>query len=105
MDNLNTHSSASFYETFEPEEARRLSNRFEFHNTPKYGGWLNIVEIELEVLIRQCLSRRIVDKSTLVREGNAWQNDRNAKVVKVDWRFTSADARIMLKHFFRVIDV
>ena len=103
MDNLNTHSSASFYESFEPEEARRLTNRFEFHYTPKHGSWLNMVEIELGVLIRQCLPRRIADKETLEREVNAWQIDRNAKVVKVDWRFSTADARIKLKHLYPII--
>lgn len=105
MDNLNTHSPASFYETFEPEEARRLTNRFEFHYTPKHGSWLNMAEIELGVLIRQCLSRRIADKATLEREVNAWQEDRNAKIVKVDWRFTTADARIKLKHLYPVIQL
>jgi hypothetical protein len=105
MDNLNTHSSASFYETFEPQEARRLIKRFEFHYTPKHGSWLNMAEIELGVLIRQCLTRRIADKPTLEREVNAWQKDRNAKVVKVDWRFTTADARIKLKHLYPVIHV
>lgn len=105
MDNLNTHSPASFYETFEPQEARRLVERFEFHYTPKHGSWLNMAEIELGVLIRQCLSRRIPDKSTLEKEVRAWQKDRNAKVVKVDWRFTTADARIKLKHLYPVIHV
>lgn len=103
MDNLNTHSPASFYETFEPQEARRLTQRFEFHYTPKHGSWLNMAEIELGVLIRQCLSRRIPDKTTLTKEVKAWQIDRNAKVVKVDWRFTTADARIKLKHLYPVI--
>jgi hypothetical protein len=105
MDNLNTHSPASFYETFEPQEARRLIERFEFHYTPKHGSWLNMAEIELGVLIRQCLSRRIPDKSTLEKEVRAWQKDRNAKIVKVDWRFTTADARIKLKHLYPVIHV
>ena len=105
MDNLNTHSPVSFYQTFEPEEALRLSNRFEFHSTPKHGSWLNMAEIELGVLTRQCLNRRIPDKATLEREVNAWQNDRNAKVVKVDWRFTTADARIKLKHLYPEIHV
>jgi hypothetical protein len=100
MDNLNTHSPASFYETFEPEEARRLINRFEFHYTPKHGSWLNMAEIELGVLIRQCLTRRIASKATLEIEVDAWQNDRNAKVVKVNWRFTTADARIKLKYLY-----
>lgn len=105
MDNLNTHSPASFYETFEPEEARRLTNRFEFHFTPKHGSWLNMAEIELGVILRQCLSRRIADKKTLETEVNAWQNQRNAKVSKVDWRFKTADARIKLKHLYPVIQV
>ena len=105
MDNLNTHSPASFYETFEPEEARRLTNRFEFHLTPKHGSWLNMAEIELGVIIRQCLSRRIADKKTLETEVNVWQNERNAKVSKVDWRFKTADARIKLKHLYPVIQV
>jgi len=105
LDNLNTHSPASFYETFEPDEARRLTNRFEFHYTPKHGSWLNMAEIELGVLIRQCLNRRIAEKVTLESEVKAWQDDRNAKVVKVDWRFTTADARIKLKHLYPVIHV
>ena len=105
MDNLNTHSPISFYETFEPDEARRLINRFEFHYTPKHGSWLDMAEIELGVLIRQCLSRRIPDKATLECEVAAWQTDRNAKLVKVDWRFTSADARIKLKHLYPEIHV
>src|SRR5450759_4264453 len=105
MDNLNTHSPASFYETFEPQEARRLTERFKFHYTPKHGSWLNMAEIELGVLIRQCLSRRIPDKTTLTKEVKAWQIDRNAKVVKVDWRSTTADARIKLKHLYPVIHV
>jgi len=105
MDNLNTHSPAAFYETFEPDEARRLTNRFEFHYTPKHGSWLNMAEIELGVLIRQCLNRRIAEKVTLESEVKAWQDDRNAKVVKVDWRFTTADARIKLKHLYPEIHV
>jgi hypothetical protein len=105
MDNLNTHSPVSFYETFEPDEARRLSDRFEFHHTPKHGSWLNMAEIELGVLIRQCLTRRISDKVTLEREVKAWQDDRNAKVVTVDWRFKTADARIKLKHLYPVFHV
>jgi len=105
LDNLNTHTPAAFYETFEPDEARRLTNRFEFHYTPKHGSWLNMAEIELGILIRQCLNRRIAEKVTLVSEVKAWQDDRNAKVVKVDWRFTAADARIKLKHLYPVIHV
>ncbi len=105
MDNLNTHSPVSFYQTFEPEEALRLSHRFEFHYTPKHGSWLNMAEIELGVMVRQCLSRRIPDRATLEHEVSAWQNDRNAKVVKVDWRFTTADARIKLKRLYPEIHV
>ena len=105
MDNLNTHSPASFYATFEPEEARRLTNRFEFHFSPKHGSSLNMAEIELGILIRQCLSRRISNKTLLVSEVTAWQMDRNANVVSVDWRFTTADARIKLKYLYPVIHV
>jgi hypothetical protein len=105
MDNLNTHTPASFYETFVPEEARRLIKRFAFHYTPKHGSWLNMAEIELGVLIRQCLNRRIAEKAVLQREVKAWQDDRNAKFVKVDWRFTTVDARIKLKHLYPEIHV
>lgn len=105
MDNLNTHSPVSFYQTFEPEEALRLTNRFEFHYTPKHGSWLNMAEIELGVLVRQCLNRRIPDKDSLDQQVTAWQNDRNAKLVKVDWRFTTADARIKLKRLYPEIHV
>lgn len=105
MDNLNTHSPASFYETFDPAEALRLANRFEFHYTPKHGSWLNMAEIELSVLSRQCLDRRIPDQETLEREVQAWEAERNAQVVKVLWRFTTADARIKLKHLYPLIEV
>lgn len=100
MDNLNTHTPVSFYELFEPDEARRLINRFEFHYTPKHGSWLNMAEIELGVIIRQCLSRRIPTITILEKEVNAWQNERNSKVVKVNWRFTTVDARIKLKFLY-----
>lgn len=100
LDNLNTHSPASFYEAFEPQEARRLAKRFEFHYTPRHGSWLNVAEIELSVLSRQCLDRRIPDKERLEREVHAWQEERNASVVKVHWRFTTADARIKLKRLY-----
>jgi transposase len=105
MDNLNTHSPASFYETFEPTEALRLANRFEFHYTPKHGSWLNMAEIELSALSRQCLGRRIPDQTALERETKAWEGERNAQVVKVQWRFTTADARIKLKHLYPLIEV
>jgi len=85
MDNLNTHTPAAFYQVFEPEEARRLVERFEFHYTPKHGSWLNMAEIELSALVRQCLDRRIPDKEALIREVKAWQDQRNAEVVRVHW--------------------
>jgi transposase len=100
LDNLNTHTPAAFYLAFEPEEARRLVNRFEFHFTPKHGSWLNMAEIELSVLSRQCINRRIPDEQSLRHEVMAWVDDRNSKVVKVDWRFSTADARIKLKRLY-----
>lgn len=100
LDNLNTHTPASFYAAFAPQEARRLVERFEFHYTPKHGSWLNMAEIELSVLNRQCLDRRFSDKETLSSEVNAWETERNACVMTVDWRFTTADARIKLKHLY-----
>lgn len=105
MDNLNTHTPAAFYQVFEPKEARRLVMRFEFHYTPKHGSWLNMDEIELSALVRQCLDRRIPDKETLIREVKAWQDQRNAEVVKVHWQFTTADARIKLKSLYPKIEV
>jgi DDE superfamily endonuclease len=100
LDNLNTHDAASFYEAFPPEEAHRLANRFEFHYTPKHGSWLNMAEIEFSVLGRQVLNRRIADQATLKAEVAAWQQQRNRKTVKVDWHFTTADARTKLKHLY-----
>ena len=100
LDNLNTHTPAVFYLAFEPQEARRLVNRFEFHFTPKHGSWLNMAEIELSVLSRQCINRRIPNEQTLQQEVQAWVEDRNSKVVKVDWRFSAADARIKLKRLY-----
>jgi hypothetical protein len=105
MDNLNTHKLASFYQAFEPEEAHRLSRRFEIHYTPKHGSWLNMAEIELSALVRQCLNRRIPDQDMLDAEAQAWTKERNQQVVKVDWRFTTADARIKLKHLYPKIQV
>ncbi len=100
MDNLNTHAPASLYEAFEPPEARRLIERLEMVYTPKHGSWLNIAEIELNVLGRQCLGRRVPDKPTLTREVAAWEAQRNAHQAKVNWRFTTADARIKLKRLY-----
>jgi transposase len=103
MDNLNTHTIASFYETYEPEEARRLAEKFEIHYTPKHGSWLNIAEIELSVLKRQCLDRRIPSKEEMVAEVEAWLADRNKKIQKIDWQFTCDKARIKLKRLYPVI--
>jgi hypothetical protein len=100
LDNLNTHSAASFYEAFPPQEAHRLANRFEFHYTPKHGSWLNMAEIELSVLGRQCLDRRIPDQQTLATQVANWEAERNRKRIKVDWQFTTPDARIKLKHLY-----
>src|SRR4051812_18258193 len=100
MDNLNTHKLASLYEAFPPEQARRLAERFEVHHTPKHGSWLNVAEIELSVLSRQCLDRRIETKEELIREVAAWENDRNERQVGTHWRFTIADARIKLHRLY-----
>lgn len=99
-DNLNTHSYASLYEAFEPAEARRLMERLELVYTPKHGSWLNIAEIELNVLSRQCFCQVIGDKPTLEKEAAAWEADRNASQTGVDWQFTTADARIKLKRLY-----
>ena len=99
-DNLNTHDPASLYEVFTPQEARRILNRLEFHFTPKHGSWLNMAEIELSVLIKQCLSRRIATQDTLKREVAAWAQQRNAQYATVDWQFTTTDARIKLKKLY-----
>jgi len=101
-DNLNTHSPACLYERFEPAEARRLAQRFEWHYTPEHGSWLNMAEIELSVLSRQCLSRRMPDKRTLATEVSAWERDRNNVKVQIDWQFTTQDARIKLKRLYPV---
>ena len=103
MDNLNTHHPASLYEAFELMEARRITERLEIHYTPKHGSWLNMAEIEIGVLARQCLDRRIPDQSVLRREVGAWQNQRNRDMVRVDWRFTIDDARIKLKSLYPAI--
>ena len=100
MDNLNTHSIGSLYEAFEPAEARRIADKLEIHYTPKHGSWLNMAEVELSVLSRQCLGDRMEDKPTLVREVGAWEADRNRRKVGIDWRFTTADARIKLKRLY-----
>jgi DDE superfamily endonuclease len=100
MDNLNTHTPASFYEAFEPAEARRLASKLEIHYTPKHGSWLNMAEIELSILDRQCLDRRMAAKENVEREAKAWETERNDRQMTVDWRFTTADARIKLKRLY-----
>ena len=103
QDNLNTHKPASLYEAFPAAEARRLVERFEWHYTPKHGSWLNMAESELSVLSRQCLDRRIANRSALTREVNAWLRRRNKYNAKADWHFTSEDARIKLKSLYPAI--
>jgi hypothetical protein len=104
QDNLNTHTLASLYEAFPPEEARRLIAKLEVHYTPKHDSWLNMAEIELGVLRRQCLDRRVPDFSTLIDEVAVWQSDRNAIQVKVSWQFTTADARVKLKRLYPILE-
>jgi hypothetical protein len=99
-DNLTTHKVASLYEACEPHEARRLARRREFHYTPKHGRWVNSAEIELRVLSKQCLHRRIADLKTLRHETKAWEHERNAKQTGGDWRFTTEDARLKLKRLY-----
>lgn len=100
MDNYNTHKAGSLYETYSPEEAKRIWDRFEFIYTPKHGSWLNMAEIELNVLSGQCLNRRIDNYETIKQEVNAWQNNRDNKNSKIEWRFTTKDARIKLKKLY-----
>ena len=99
-DNLNTHKPAALYEAFAPEEARRIIEKLEWHYTPKHGSWLDMAEIELSVLQRQCLDRRIPDQETLKREVASWERERNQHAVKANWQFTTADARIKLKKLY-----
>jgi len=104
QDNLNTHSPASLYETFEPQEAKRLADRFEFHYTPKHGSWLDMAEIELGILGRQCLARRIDNVPDLRREVQAWEVARDTAATKVNWQFTTVDARIKLRKLYPSIE-
>ena len=105
MDNLNTHKLASLYEAFTPTEARRLMERLELHYTPKHGSWLNMAETELSVLATQCLNRRIPNSRTLTQEVAAWERQRNAAQCRVNWRFTTPDARIKLKRLYPSIQL
>ena len=100
MDNLNTHNIASLYEAFEPAKAFALAQRLEIHHTPKHGSWLNIAEIELSTLTRQCLDRRIADLDVLNTELTAWQHATNTTQRQVNWQFTTNDARTKLRHLY-----
>lgn len=100
MDNYCTHKPSSFYETFSPEESKKIWNRFEFIYTPKHGSWLNIVEIELSVIQTQCLNRRIDNINIVKSEVDKWQENRNNKNAKIDWQFRTEDARIKLKRLY-----
>jgi len=104
MDNLNTHTPGSLYETFRPDKAKWLWERFEFVYTPKHGSWLNMAEIELNVITGQCLNRRIDDIEVVRKEVHAWQESRNNKNAKVNWQFTTKDARIKLSRLYPTID-
>jgi len=100
MDNFKTHAASAFYETFEPEEAKRLWDRFDFVYTPKHGSWLNMAEIELHVLNGQCLNRHIATLGEIRDEAKAWEDHRNNKDAKINWQFTNKDARIKLKRLY-----
>lgn len=100
QDNLSTHKPAALYKAFPPEEARRILRRLEFHYTPVHGSWLNMAEIELNVLASQCLDRRLGDKVTLITEVSAWNHDRNLRAATVHWQFTTQDARVKLKKLY-----
>jgi len=102
-DNLNTHKLASLYEAFPPDQARRIAERFEVHHTPKHGSWLNVAEIELSVLSRQCLDRRIESTEELLKELEPWSEERNDRGIGVNWRFTTADARIKLRRLYPAV--
>ncbi len=100
MDNLNTHNPSSFCEAFPPEEAKRVLDKFKFHYTPKHGSWLNMAEIELSILNRQCLNRRIANQMELKREIMAWEKKRNSMSKTINWRFTTTDARVKLRKLY-----
>ena len=103
MDNLNTHHKSSLYETFEPSEAKRIADRFDIHYTPKHGSWLNMAEIELSHLSRQCLDQRLGEKAVLAEEVKAWTKTRNEKKIIANWQFTTADARVKLRKLYPTI--
>ncbi len=99
-DNLNTHTVACLYERFAPADAHRIARKLEWHYTPEHGSWLNMAELELSVLARQCLNRRLPDETTLTQEVASWAQERNAAQVMIDWQFTTADARVKLKRLY-----
>ncbi len=103
MDNLATHKAAALYEVYTPSEAKRIWDRFEFVYTPKHGSWLNMAEIELNVLMGQCLNRRIDNMGTMKEEVNAWQLHRNNKEAVINWQFTNQQARVKLKRLYPTI--
>jgi hypothetical protein len=100
LDQLNTHSPASLYAAFPPAEAKRLTDKLEIHHTPKHGSWLNMAELELSVLQRQCLRQRLPDRDAMAREVGAWSRRRNDRTKRIDWQFTTADARIKLRRLY-----
>jgi len=104
-DNLNTHTPACLYEAFEPEQARRIAAKLEWHYTPEHGSWLNVAECELSVLARQCLARRMPDKPFIISEVAAWEHKRNEAQVTIRWQFTTKDARIKLRRLYPVVNV
>jgi hypothetical protein len=103
VDNLNTHTKASLYEAFAPSEAKRIADKLEIHYTPKHGSWLNMAEIELSHLSRQCLGDRIADKTTLINKVHAWNKKRNASNAKAHWQFTTEDARVKLSRLYPIV--
>ena len=105
MDNLNTHTIGSLYETFPPEEAKRLKDKLEIHYTPKHGSWLNMAEIEINVLVNHGLSKRVATIEQMEKEVSAWNKNRNKTARKINWRFTTDDARIKLKRLYPLFDV
>ncbi len=105
MDNLNTHSPASLYKAFAPEEAKRILNKLEFHYTPKHGSWLNMAEIELSILSRQCLNRRIPNQEIIFEEIAAWEEVRNQEKATVEWQFTTDNARVKLNKLYPKIEI
>jgi len=103
MDNLNTHTKASLYEAFDPPEAKRIADKLELHSTPKHGSWLNMAEIELSHLSRQCLGGRIATQATFSNKVRAWNTKRNEKHAKAHWQFTTDDARVKLRRLYPIV--